>query len=117
MFLRRRKLLTNLKKQPVLFPKDKMFLRRKEGPGLPEGTVAKEKFELVLKEDNVPETKDYPDPPEGTIAKEKFELVLKEDNVLQTKEDLAPQFCVSRRGEGVQYLMASERLNMKGFHL
>jgi hypothetical protein len=63
------------------------------------------------------ETKEDPDLPIGTVAKEKFELVLKEDNVLQTKEDLAPQFCVSRRGEGVQNLMASGRLNIKGFHL
>jgi hypothetical protein len=94
-----------------------MFLRRKEDPDLPEDTVAKEKFELVLKEDDILETKDDPDPPEGTVAKEKSELVLKEDNVLQTKEDLAPQFCVSRRGEGVQYLMAPERLNIKGFNL
>jgi hypothetical protein len=45
----------------------------------------KKQPELVLKEENVFETKEDPDLTEGTVAKEKSVLVLKEDNVLDTK--------------------------------
>ncbi len=61
--------------EPVL--KEDYVLETKDDPDPPEGTVAKEKFELVL--NHVLETKEDPDPPEGTVAKEKFELVLKKD--------------------------------------
>jgi hypothetical protein len=46
-----------------------MFLRRKEGPGQPEGTVAKKQPKLVLREKMFLRRKEGPGLPEGTVSK------------------------------------------------